>query len=190
MLHARGYGGALEVAKPNTYQLGKAVLVFFPDPTEGAGGTTTWSWEIYNVTDSAIVDSDSSVDSGTEGNAIKVELDSSYATGKLYRVRIWNAAAQLRSEWYFVVFDATFGTVGPTNIAAINDAITRIAGLQGHNQKVTIVSQEFGVPTEVLIEVYDGDPDNSGSSVIARYRQKKFLDATQRVSGEVSAAEQ
>jgi hypothetical protein len=42
------------------------------------------------------------------------------------------------------------------------------------------------VPTKTTIDLYDGDPNDPGSTVIYQYEQRKFVDPQYRVDGEIS----
>jgi len=186
-LRAPSYGGSLEVATLPKYQLDKNVLVFLPDPTFGAGGSTTWSYEVTEMSTLTIKDS-GTVNWPAQGNAIKIHLDpTKYSTGETYRVRIFNSLVALVDEWHFIPFDVAFSTVGPINTAVINEYVKRIAGLLGWNTVIEHDEVSMGVPGLTTITIYDGNPDDPGSSVIYQYSQRKIVDETHRVVGEISA---
>lgn len=169
------------------YQLDKPILIFFPDPDSpvAAGSGAAWSWEIFNVTTSTIIASAAQV-TATE-NYIEVTLSTgTYVVGDLYRVRIFNNISGQIDEWFFSVYSSNFGGIPPVNIASINDKIARIAGLLGLNQVVRNTNHDKGVPAVSEIDLYDGDPQDPGSSIFATYKQVKFLDPQSRVDSEIS----
>jgi len=169
------------------YQIGKAVMIFLPDPTFGAGGTTTWSYEIYEVSTTTIKAS-GTLDWPADGNFIKIELDAAlYSVGERYRIRIFDATMLLKDEWQFSVFTNDFGTVGPANTATINEYLRRIYGLLGNNAKVEHTTVDKGIPSVTTISIYDRDPSDPAAVLLYSYAQRKFIDETHRVVGEVSA---
>lgn len=177
-----------EIVRLPHIQIGKRVLLYFPDPDSGfiAGAGVDWSWEIYNDTDSVIV-ATGTRDSATEDYETVVLSSGTYTAGKRYRVRIFDDSAALIDEWFFVAYTSDFAGLPPINVAAINDSIARIAGLLGHHQIVTHDVFELGVPKETTIKLYDGDPNDPGSTQIGEYQQRKFLDLQGRVDSEISS---
>lgn len=168
--------------------LNKPVLIIYPDPSFGAGGGNNWSWEIFEVNTTTIIDSGVE-DFGpvTFNNYREVDIDdANYTLGEIYRVRIFDDTLALVDEWYFITFTSDFAGTAPVNLALINENIARIAGLLGLNQVITHDEHDKGVPQETRIDLYDGDPADPGSSVIYQYSQVKFVDPQYRVDGEIS----
>lgn len=189
-LGARSFGGSLEVTTLQKFQLEKTVMVFLPDPTFGVGGSTTWDFEIREIS-TLTVKASATVNFPADGNFIKILLDPTlFSVGEQYRVRIFDASVVLVDEWFFTVFSNNFVTVGPINTATINDHARRIAGLLGLNAKVEHDVIEKGIPTVTTITVFDKDPSDPTAVVLFRYTQKKFVDETNRVVGEASARDQ
>lgn len=190
MPETQAYNQTFQLLTFNKVQLEKWILIMYPDPSFGIGGGTTWSWEIFDVGASSIVQTGNETygpGPATFFNYREVQLgDPTYAAGNLYRVRIFNALLALVDEWYFIVYTNNFGGTVPVNLALINEYIGRIAGLLGHNQVVTNDEHDKGVPAKSTIDCYNGDPNDPGSSIIYTYEQRKFLDPQYRVSGEIS----
>jgi len=187
---ARSYGGSMETTTLQKYQIGTDVMIFLPDPTFGAGGATTWDYEIVEVS-TLTVKATGTINWPAEGNFIKVNLASSlYSTGEIYRVRTFDSTMLLKDEWHFSVFSNNFGTVGPANTATINEYIERIAGLLGLYAKIEHTAIDKGIPTTTVISIYDKDPSDPTAVLQYQYTQKKFVDETHRVIGEVSARDQ
>lgn len=186
-LKARSFGGSLEVVTLQKFQLEKDVLIFLPDPTFGAGGSTTWSYEILEVATS-VIKANASFNFPTDGNFVKVALAPAlFSVGEQYRVRIFDSAVIMQDEWFFTVYTNNFGTVGPINTATVNEYAERLAGLLGRNATVVHDVIDKGIPTTTTITIFDKDPEDPTAVILYRYTQRKFLDETHRVIGEVSA---
>ena len=177
-----------EVVRLPHIQIGKKLLMYFPDPDSAfiGGAGVAWSWEIYNDTDAVIVTVGAEVSATADYRTVDL-ASPTYVAGKRYRVRIFDDAAVLRDEWYFVAYTSNFAGLPPINVASINDAIARIAGLLGLNQVVTHNAIELGVPVETNIKLYDKDPADPAAVLIGEYEQRKFLDLQGRVDSEVSS---
>lgn len=177
-----------EVIRFPHIQLEKRLLMYFPDPDSGfiAGAGVDWSWEIFNDTDSVIVTTGTQT-SATEDYFTVLLATATYTAGKRYRVRIFDDSATLRDEWYFIAYTTNFAGLPPINVADINDAIARIAGLLGLHQRITHNLIELGVPVETNIKLYDKDPNDPTAAVTGEYEQRKFLDLQGRVESEVSS---
>lgn len=169
-------------------QLNKPLLLIYPDPAFGAGGGTSWSWEIYDVAAATIVASNvETFGPVTFNNYREVDIDdATYVLGKIYRVRIFDSTLALYDEWYFITYSSDFAGTAPINLALINGNIKRIAGLLGLNQVITHEQHDKGVPARTLIDLYDQDPNAPGAAVIYQYEQRKFVDPQFRVDGEIS----
>lgn len=190
MPETQAYNSTFQLLTFNKVQIGKWILLMYPDPSFGGGGGNAWSWEVYDVAGAAIVNSGAETygpGAGTFFNYRELQLlSANYTAGKLYRVRIFDSTLALVDEWYFIAYSNNFGGIGPVNVALINEYIARIAGLLGHNQVITHDEHDKGVPTKTTIDCYDDDPNLPASSVIYTYEQRKFLDPQYRVSGEIS----
>lgn len=190
MFEVSSHGSSSLINAHAQYQLGKNVLVMFPDPTEGTGTPTNWQYKITEVSSASIKDQDT-LSSSVDGNCIKIALTTAkYTAGEIYEVQILNGAASLIDTWYFTVFDVSFGGSGSVNVARVNDAIRRIAGLLGLYSVVEITEIELGVPRRILISIYDKDPNDVSAVKIAEYEQRFVVDETRRPIGQISARRQ
>jgi hypothetical protein len=188
MPRAESYNQTFQLHTFTKVQLNKPTLIIYPDPAFGAGGGTAWSWEIYDVAAATIISSGVETFGPVTFNNYREVLidDVTYVLGKIYRVRIFNNALALVDEWYFITYSSDFAGTAPINLALINGNIARIAGLLGLNQVITHDEHDKGVPTKTTIDLYDGDPNDPGSTVIYQYEQRKFVDPQYRVDGEIS----
>lgn len=184
----QAHNDTFQVVSLTKIQVGKRVLIYFPDPDNGfiSDYGPAWSWEIFNDTDSVVVQA-ASQDSTTEDYVAVTLSEPTYEPGKRYRVRIFDDAANLVDEWYFIAYSSDFAGIPPINVAEINEKLARIAGLLGLNQVVRHTVHELGIPTETEIEIYDKDPDDPTALQIGSYKQVKFLDLAGRVEAEISA---
>jgi hypothetical protein len=183
----QAHNETFEVIALTKLQLGKRALIYFPDPDNSfvSDYGPSWSWEIFNHTDSVVVQADTQ-DSATE-DYVTVTLDPLvYEAGKRYRVRIFDDSASLVDEWYFIAYSSDFAGLPPINVAEINEKFSRLAGLLGLNQVIRHTRHEMGVPVETEIDLYDGDPLDPGSTQIGAYEQRKHLDLQGRVAAGVS----
>lgn len=177
----------MTVVSQNKYQIGTNVLILLPDPTFGAGGSTTWAYEVYNVTTAAVVVTDT-LAWPADGNAIKIGLaENLFPLGNLFRVRVLNNLSIVVQEFFFTTYTNNFSSGGPTNIAAINDLVTRICGLMGYHAVHEVTNLDQGVAVDSSVRIYDRDPDDDGAVLVGEYVQKKITDPTSRVIGEISA---
>lgn len=176
---------------PGTSAINSRLCVLLPDPISAASdfvttpGTGLWSVEIRAVTAGvigSIVHSATNIAAVT--NVLWVALDPAAfpANGDVYRVTIKDSAGTVCDEWDFSVFQPNIGA-GSAGVAAINNAVRRIAGLLGYRQQVIYSDFVLGIPQTTTITLQD-----AAGAALASYRRKLFLNDAHAVIAETSAA--
>lgn len=113
-----------------------------------------------------------------------ITLDPATYPRGLYRVTLRDAGANIIDQWDFHTFDQN-ATSGSADVASINDAVRRIAGLLGYRQRTTYADYvaNLGMPATTTVELLDGS-----NNVLASYRRKLNFDSSGQVSSETMAA--
>ena len=185
-----------EGANPGATAINAALLIMLPDPDSGVAGATSefitavpagqpWNVQIVEIENGAVTGTIAySATVPIANNAIWVALDPAvFVTTKSYRVRLFDPGNNLAEEWDFKVHDHNVTAVGPGDLASINNAIRRIAGLLGYRQRVSYSDFNLGIPQTTLIELLDAT-----QATLASYRVKTTLDSALNITSQTAAA--
>ena len=185
-----------EGPNPGATVINGALLLMLPDPDSAVAGATSefitsapasqpWNVQILEIENGAVTAVIAyAATVPIANNAIWVALDPAvFDNTKAYRVRLFDPGNNLAEEWDFKLHDHDVTAVGPADLANINNAIRRIAGLLGYRQRVTYSDFQLGVPQTTLIELLDAT-----QATLASYRVKTTLDSAQNITAQTSAA--
>lgn len=174
------------------------IPVMLPDPNSafaGAGPGTSqfitsnvganWTVQVYPIVNGVVSGTALAIPQQIPVgfNIYWIPLDPAVFTQRMYRVVIRDPGNNVAEQFDFAVFDHST-TASGGSVSAINDKIRRIAGLLGFRQRVTYAQYLHGIAREALIEMLSSDL----STVVARWRHRKVLDAAGNVTAETSAA--